>query len=187
MTHYKFGLLSPIAKSGRKTLLLRYFTNLYAPDYEPTMDDYYRKKLTIGTKTVSFDLILVYGEETMASMREMTIRQADGFMLFYPVDDKAAFEGIPQLYEEIHGIMDVQRPVIIVGTKCDREADRQVSKEAGEELARRLDVLHIETSAKNNINVSECYVALLYEAEEFQKRATPREAKKKDKKDCIIC
>lgn len=108
-------------------------------------------------------------------------------MLFYPIDNKAAFENLVQLYEEIHAMIEVQRPTILVGTKCDKETDRQVSKESGEELARRLNALHIETSAKNNINVAESFVALVNEVEETNRRNDFHPKTPRRKKECIIC
>mmetsp|Transcript_37834 Transcript_37834/g.118559 ORF Transcript_37834/g.118559 Transcript_37834/m.118559 type:complete len:81 (-) Transcript_37834:118-360(-) len=48
---------------------------------------------------------------------------------------------------------------MLVGNKADKE-DRVVSTEEGAELAATFGVPFMETSAKDNLNVEECYTAL---------------------------
>jgi Ras-related protein Rab-6A len=43
--------------------------------------------------------------------------------------------------------------IVMVGNKTDLEEDRQVSSEEAEKLANELDVMWIETSAKNGTNI----------------------------------
>jgi len=50
---------------------------------------------------------------------------------------------------------------MLVGTKADLESDREVSYCEGVELAERLGVPFLETSAKAGINVSEAFLTLL--------------------------
>jgi len=48
---------------------------------------------------------------------------------------------------------------MLVGNKADKD-DRVVSTEEGEELAKAFGVPFMETSAKDNMNVEDCYTAL---------------------------
>jgi GTPase SAR1 family protein len=50
---------------------------------------------------------------------------------------------------------------IIVGNKTDKENDRQVSRQEGEQFARKMGTLFIETSAKVNTGVEEAYLELI--------------------------
>ena len=47
---------------------------------------------------------------------------------------------------------------LLVGNKCDLEAQRQVTTEEGKELADRLGIKFIETSAKSATNVEKSFV-----------------------------
>lgn len=49
----------------------------------------------------------------------------------------------------------------VVGNKCDRDGERQVSEDEGREAAQKLGVhLFFETSAKSGINVNELFLAI---------------------------
>ena len=50
--------------------------------------------------------------------------------------------------------------MIIIGNKKDLEVQRRVSYEDAEDLAERLDAFHIETSAKEGLNVEEMFMEI---------------------------
>ena len=58
--------------------------------------------------------------------------------------------------KEIHKKVDISKTaLVLVGNKID--SDREVSTEEGIELAKDLKVRFFETSAFENINISECF------------------------------
>ena len=46
---------------------------------------------------------------------------------------------------------------ILIGNKCDKEGERQVSQEEGERLAKDKNLFFLESSAKNNDNVQKIF------------------------------
>jgi Ras family protein len=68
-------------------------------------------------------------------------------------------------------------PCVIVGSKIDLEASRQVQSTEGEKLAKQNHAAWVETSAKDNANVSEVFELCLAEIEKrseiLQPAATP--------------
>ncbi|CAG8818244.1 19815_t:CDS:1, partial [Gigaspora rosea] len=44
-------------------------------------------------------------------------------------------------------------PIMLVGNKCDKITEREVSREEGMNTARRLKCDFLETSAKHDVNV----------------------------------
>jgi len=48
-------------------------------------------------------------------------------------------------------------PMILIGNKADLEGQRAISKEEGEQLAKRLDIPHIETSAQTGLNTDQVF------------------------------
>jgi Ras-related protein Rab-5C len=51
-------------------------------------------------------------------------------------------------------------PLVIIGNKKDLEQQRRVSYEDAEDLAERLDAIHIETSAKDGLNVENMFMEI---------------------------
>jgi GTPase SAR1 family protein len=60
-------------------------------------------------------------------MREHYMRHGEGFLLVYSIDNHSSFEELAQFYEQILRVKDRDSfPMIVVGTKCDLEFQRQV-------------------------------------------------------------
>jgi len=60
-------------------------------------------------------------------MREHYMRHGEGFLLVYSIDSHSSFEELAQFYEQILRVKDRDSfPMIVVGTKCDLEFQRQV-------------------------------------------------------------
>ena len=63
-------------------------------------------------------------------MREQYMRTGEGFLLVYSITDRQSFEEIMTFQQQILRVKDKDYfPIIVVGNKCDLEAERQVSTE----------------------------------------------------------
>ena len=58
---------------------------------------------------------------------------------------------------------------MLVGNKCDKTYEREVSKEEGAQLARQFGCEFIETSAKQRINVDEAFSSLVREIRRYNR------------------
>lgn len=85
-----------------------------------------------------------------------------------------------------------QKPVfMLVGNKCDKQYEREVSREEGAALARSFGCDFLETSAKTSLNVERLFmslVRLLRQSKQVEQGMTtparpPREEKKRR---CIV-
>lgn len=67
-------------------------------------------------------------------------------------------------YQQILRVKDKDSyPIIFVANKCDLERERRVSRQEGIDLANKYNVPLLETSAKQRINVDECFYELVQE------------------------
>lgn len=81
----------------------------------------------------------------------------------------------------------LQVPLILVGNKCDLEAERVVAKEQGVQLARQFNCSLMETSAKTRSNVQEVFYDLVRQINKKQvsKKSNDGSMKKK-KSSCTV-
>jgi GTPase SAR1 family protein len=85
-------------------------------------------------------------------------------------------------------------PFVLCGNKCDMEAQRQVTTEAGVELSQKLGVRFLETSAKTGKNVSEAFHELVREIKKWRqahpntkgKSAPTQSEKTKKRRTCTL-
>jgi len=70
------------------------------------------------------------GQEEYPAMRELCMRNGDGFLLIYSVTSRQSFEEILILQQQIQQANDKDHfPIILVGNKCDLERERIVSQQ----------------------------------------------------------
>lgn len=104
------------------------------------------------------------GQEEFSAMREQYMRKGDGFLLVYSVTDKQSYENIVNFYTQILRVKDRDvYPMLLVANKVDLVHLRKISEEQGRELAQKLSIPYIETSAKDPpINVDAAFHEVIF-------------------------
>lgn len=76
------------------------------------------------------DVLDTAGQEEYSAMREQYMRTGEGFLLVYSITSRQSFEEILTFQQQILRVKDKDYfPIIIVGNKCDLDAERQVSRQ----------------------------------------------------------
>ena len=119
-------------------------------------------------------------------MRDVYLRNGDGFILVYSITDQTSFADLKDLRQSLLTAKNVQDvPMIIVGNKCDLEDERIVGKDEALTLADQLNKCSfMEASAKAKINVEEIFYDVARQVNE-QKKADKQKKKKKNG-GCVI-
>ena len=121
------------------------------------------------------------GQEDYTALRDQWIRDGEGFVLVYCINSRTSFARIRKFYKLIHRVKESSHsaspgypgsplsassstsgiyqpaPVMLVGNKCDRIAEREVSTQEGGALAKELGCDFVETSAKTCLNVEKAF------------------------------
>ena len=114
------------------------------------------------------------GQERYNSLNESYYKQADCCLLMYDITSRDSFEKIEDYYiGNIKSNCRKDIKVILLGNKTDLEEDRKVSQDEGKNLAKDNDYIFMESSCKDNYNVSDAFTALV--------EMTNREPKKLNK------
>jgi small GTP-binding protein len=149
---------------GKSALTIQFVQGYFITDYDPTIEDSYKRVLAVDNENVQLDILDTAGQDDFAPMRTSYMRQGKGFIIVYAIDDRASFEEVEVFHRDLtrtKGTSSV--PVVICGNKCDLEDKRVVSKAEGEELAAKLAATFFETSALANINIENAFRALVKE------------------------
>ncbi|NXC33871.1 RAB42 protein, partial [Campylorhamphus procurvoides] len=99
------------------------------------------------------------GQERFRSITRSFYRSAAGVLLVFDLTDRASFERVPEWHREVLGHGDPPA-FLLVGHKCDLEAERAVSAEEAGHLAASLGMDFVETSARSNLNVEMAFQML---------------------------
>jgi GTPase KRas len=157
---------------GKSALTIQLIQNHFVDEYDPTIEDSYRKHAILDGEAVILDVLDTAGQEEYSAMREQYMRTGEGFLLVYSVTSRSSFDEIAQYHQQILRVKDADvYPMVIVANKCDLVHDRQVSVEEGEELARQLQCDFIETSAKLRVNVEDGFYQLVRQIKQYSKEA----------------
>lgn len=147
---------------GKSALTIQFIQSHFVDEYDPTIEDSYRKQCTIDGQQVLLDVLDTAGQEEYSAMREQYMRTGEGFLLVYSINLRNSLEELQSFYDQIQRVKDAENvPVIVVGNKCDLENERQVLYEEGLALAKALRSPFLETSAKQKINVEELFFGLV--------------------------
>lgn len=157
MDEYKIVIMGP-GGVGKSALTIQLVQSQFQEDYDPTIEDSYRKNIVLDDESCLLDLLDTAGQEEYTAMRDSYIRSGEGFLCVYSVVSRDSFEQIPEFIEQILRVKDEDRvPMVLVGNKCDLEGDRVVSREEGQQLANSFSILFHESSALARINVEEAF------------------------------
>lgn len=149
---------------GKSALTIRLVTDNFLDEYDPTIEDSYRKQVTIDNQTALLDILDTAGQEELSSMQDQWMRDGHGFLVIYSITSKPSFGVLDLLYQKILRTKGTEKvPLVLVGNKFDLDTERQIQFKEGAELANTWGVPFFETSAKEKINNEACFFELVRE------------------------
>ncbi|PKC14412.1 Ras2-like protein, partial [Rhizophagus irregularis] len=135
--------------------------NHFSGTYDPTIEDSYRKQVVIDDHPCILEVLPIKGEYN--TLRDQWIRDGQGFLLVYSISERSTFERIEHFWDQIarvKGTVD-NVPIMLVGNKCDKITEREVSREEGMNMARRLNCEFIESSVLMCVNVERAFYTVV--------------------------
>ncbi|CAG8818989.1 10211_t:CDS:2, partial [Gigaspora margarita] len=107
-------------------------------------------------------------------------RDGEGFLLVYSISARSSFERLERFHDQVTRIKDTEHiPIMLVGNKCDKITEREVSREEGMNMARRLKCGFIETSAKTCVNEHRAFYGVVRMIRQNREGDNSRRNKKK--------
>lgn len=162
MTEYKLVVVGA-GGVGKSALTIQLIQNHFVDEYDPTIEDSYRKQVVIDGETCLLDILDTAGQEEYSAMRDQYMRTGEGFLLVFAVNNAKSFEDIAMYREQIKRVKDADDvPMVLVGNKCDLQM-RSIDLKEVREVAQNYNIPFVETSAKTRMGVDDAFYTLVRE------------------------
>ena len=147
---------------GKTCLLSMYVKGVCGPTIPTIAVEFCTKEIELndGTK-VKVQLWDTAGQERFKSLAMTYYRKAYGILLLFDVTKRSSFIACKNYLEEVRINSDKNCVIYLIGNKIDLSNERQITKEEGENFAKKEKIEYIETSAVKNLKVSEVFTSLL--------------------------
>ncbi|KIP10977.1 hypothetical protein PHLGIDRAFT_84090 [Phlebiopsis gigantea 11061_1 CR5-6] len=171
---------------GKSALTVRFVNDAWLEHYNPTIEEQYRRDLVVSGEHIALEILDTAGAEQFTQLNEVYISSGHGFLLVFSLTHEASLHDLDNIRQQILHIKtgEPDVPIVIVGTKMDLYNEREVTRQAIQELALSWKIPFYETSAKKNWNIQEVFEALTKQMQQRYPDAPPK--KRRNKKDCII-
>jgi len=147
---------------GKSALTVQFVQGIFVEKYDPTIEDSYRKLMEIDGNQYMLEILDTAGTEQFTAMRDLYMKNGQGFVLAYSIIAQSTFNDLPDLREQILRVKDTDKvPMVVVGNKCDLSDQRIITTEQGQALATKFGAVFIEASAKTKINVDQIFHELV--------------------------
>jgi len=150
---------------GKSALTVRFIQDVFLENYDPTIEEAYRRTITVeGETSSSLEVLDTAGAEQFTSLNEVYIKAGKGFVLVFSLTQEASLKEVDHLRKQIYRIKGGESgsiPIVVVGTKLDLVNEREVPRNTIQALASRWGLPFYETSSKRNWHISDVFEDLV--------------------------
>ncbi|KAM9428271.1 ras-related protein Rab-6B-like isoform 1-T1 [Salvelinus alpinus] len=147
---------------GKTSLITRFMYDSFDNTYQATIGiDFLSKTMYLEDRTVRNSVRLqlwdTAGQERFRSLIPSYIRDSTVAVVVYDITNMNSFQQTCKWIDDVRTERGSDVIIMLVGNKTDLEEKRQITIEAGEQRAKELNVMFIETSAKTGTNVKQLF------------------------------
>ena len=155
---------------GKTSILMRYTQGKTPANMKPTIGaDFQKKEVVVNNTIVTVQIWDTAGQEKYQSIGYAFYRGADCCALCFDLTRNQTFEHLTKWKE---GFLEHAAPndpsnfpFIVMGNKCDKEDERQVTSDKAREWCRENgNIPYFETSALENLSVDDAFITVVKKA-----------------------
>uniref|UniRef100_A0A8C6X4T9 Small monomeric GTPase n=1 Tax=Naja naja TaxID=35670 RepID=A0A8C6X4T9_NAJNA len=139
MTEYKLVVVGA-GGVGKSALTIQLIQNHFVDEYDPTIEDSYRKQVVIDGETCLLDILDTAGQEeyrVFVYIHHYRVLLLPSFLSFFSLQEQIKRKG----FEDV--------PMVLVGNKCDLPS-RTVDTKQAQDLARSYGIPFIKPLQKHD-------------------------------------
>lgn len=172
---------------GKSALTIKFVQSYFIESYDPTIEDNYRKQVSVDGEVCLMDILDTAGQEEYSAMRDQYMRNGQGFILVYSITSRKTFESIDVFNNQIRRLKDdIIPPMVLAGNKLDLQQFREVTEEEAENYAKNNDMSFHETSAYTGYAVENIFFDLVRGIRRQTVPGMKKTSKNKFKRCCIL-
>eukprot|EP00457_Paulinella_chromatophora_P014220 gb/GEZN01014617.1/.p1 GENE.gb/GEZN01014617.1/~~gb/GEZN01014617.1/.p1 ORF type:complete len:218 (-),score=32.71 gb/GEZN01014617.1/:176-829(-) len=151
---------------GKSCLLMRFAEQTYSDTLMTTIGiDFKTKMVELDKSIIKLQVWDTAGQERFESLSAGGLtrayyRGAMGIILVYDITDARSLNNIRNWMRNIESNAEDHVDKVLVGNKSDMETEREVDTEKGQALADQYGIPFFETSAKDDVLVTEAFLEL---------------------------
>ncbi|XP_058404384.1 ras-related protein Rap-2a isoform X2 [Diceros bicornis minor] len=127
MREYKVVVLGS-GGVGKSALTVQFVTGTFIEKYDPTIEDFYRKEIEVDSSPSVLEILDTAGTEQFASMRDLYIKNGQGFILVYSLVNQQSFQDIKPMRDQIIRVKRLQNLVYNVHLTAHLNSDEPYFK-----------------------------------------------------------
>nr|WNS50107.1 ras-related and estrogen-regulated growth inhibitor-like protein [Halisarca dujardinii] len=140
---------------GKSALTVRYLTDRFIHDYDPTFEDIYedeKKPIVVDDEQYALRIVDTAGqiEDIENSFQMRHIASADVVMYVFSLTESQTLHDLISLKDRIDGMSATPKPSVMVGNKSDLTHMRCVSQEEAMGVANNLNCSYFEMSVASS-------------------------------------
>ena len=86
---------------GKSALTVQFVSGLFMEKYDPTIEDFYRKEIEVDHTPCVLEILDTAGTEQFTAMRDLYMKNGQGFVLVYSITAQSTFNDLQDLREQI--------------------------------------------------------------------------------------
>lgn len=147
---------------GKSNILSRFTRNEFSLESKSTIGvEFATRSLEIEEKIVKAQIWDTAGQERYRAITSAYYRGAVGALLVYDITKKESFSDVEKWLQELRDHADSKIVIMLTGNKCDLQHLRSVATRDAEIYATKEDLLFLETSALDSVNIDVVFQKVL--------------------------
>jgi small GTP-binding protein len=145
---------------GKTSIIIRYTTGKFREYYAPTLGaDFSVKSMDIGSDRVKLQIWDLGSQDFLGHVRAGYYQGARGAIYMFDVTRPESLEELWAWKKEVDSQLKEVK-ALVVANKTDLDKDRGVSREEGEEFAKKFHADYMEASVKLNKGVDDTFTVM---------------------------
>ena len=153
---------------GQTCIIRRWIENKFIKNGLATIGiDFKGKTVPLNNgKSIKLKIWDTAGQERFWNITKQYIKGSDAIILIYDISDEQSYDNLNKWINNITNRnggenYNREKPIFLVGNKMDLEEKRKITREQGNEFAKKNGLLFIECSAKTGENVNYIFNKLI--------------------------